>query len=674
MVEHHPDDDPSSEEEPGPANDPDGAHAAGAPRRRGRVWMSVVVGAVVVLGFLAWAGASLLLTQVHAKAARDAMTAAQPALMDGDADAARASLNTAKDEIASADGWSRMLPLRLLSRVPWIGTTINDTRLLLGAAGSVADGALALSDVAERATDPAPGQRPLLSDGRIDLEQLDDMAVDVGNARDNLFAAVSLLEQVRGTGPAGGMMTEARDAALEEGVPLLQTLDRVDAVLPLLPGALGADGPRTYLVPLMNPAELFGSGGAALGVTVVTVDDGRIEVADVDDSGKGIDGDDLKVWEHRAGMPFFSSPTMPAAFPWAHLHPDFRISGYELAQAWQASTGEQIDGVVALDINAIADALRAIGDVEAGSLGTVSADNAVRKVLVDSYRDVWERPTSEWETALDERRQALRELLNRVLQRAYAGSGSFGVMTEIATGIPARHVQLWFADPALQAAVERSGASGALNTGRGDHIAVFTHNGSASKNDVFQRRTVEQEVRLSPDGGADVVRTTTVHFDTPDWGDMGDKIEYYYFARWTFDWILSYLPLDAEVEELSSTGGSEPPADTPVFVPAQYQIPDGDWPDGLGGRMVRTADWAAPQGTIVQTLRYRIPAGTFSEPDGSVRYRVTVDPQPFAGKAAVSVTVTPPDGWSFGDGSGPDYSADLDQAHAWSTAVLPPTS
>ena len=52
----------------------------------------------------------------------------------------------------------------------------------------------------------------------------------------------------------------------------------LQALLHLTPELLGADGPRRYLVLLVNNAELRGSGGVLTGIGILSFDEGRLEI------------------------------------------------------------------------------------------------------------------------------------------------------------------------------------------------------------------------------------------------------------------------------------------------------------------------------------------------------------------------------------------------------------
>ena len=70
----------------------------------------------------------------------------------------------------------------------------------------------------------------------------------------------------------GTTIGAARDTALEQVVSLESTLDSFRPLLDVMPSLLGADAPTTYLIAVMNPAELRASGGATLSLGEMSID------------------------------------------------------------------------------------------------------------------------------------------------------------------------------------------------------------------------------------------------------------------------------------------------------------------------------------------------------------------------------------------------------------------
>lgn len=635
-----------------------------APRSRARWWvLGLVVAGAVLLVWLAWSAYALLTTQQQATAARAALASGQASLADGDVTAARADIDQAATSLQAADDAVRALPLKVLARVPWVGQTVHDLRYLVAGAQRTAAGATALVDVATRIDPGAGGTTPLFADGAVDLTQLDDITAAVAQARDEFDIAVASFDEIQGSGPGGGIVTEARDEALAEAVPLRDSLTKADAVLPLLPAALGADGPKRYLVALLSSAEVHASGGTVKAVIEVTSDDGRIGVDSIESTGQAslaISGPEVG-YEHRS---VFYEPQQPVRFAWATLDPDYRFTGYELATSYEAVTGTPVDGVVAIDNVGLVEPLRVTGPLDAGGLGTITADNFLQYVLVDSYREFGDD---------DAGRKALNAaLLERTVAGLQSGDTALPLLRALGAGIPGRHVQAWAADPALEDALVAAGLGGQVVGGAtGDHIAVFTQNWNDTKNDPFQRRVIDQSVTLAADGSATVRRTTAITWDLPDDADSTDYVTCLR-GCWSYAYLLSYVPAAAtDVQQtIESTSPQPRPRDLPNDPPRwRWDIGPMLVADSVGRPVAIAGIWVAPDGTATQTLTYSLPPGTFAQPDSTVRYDVTADPQPFAGTSDLTVTVQPPAGWLIADGSEPTLSTPLDRVVTWSTVA-----
>ena len=121
----------------------------------------------------------------------------------------------------------------------------------------------------------------LVQNAQVDLDQLDGILTSLNQAGLHLHAAVDDLEAVDGDTPfIGDKVLEARDQAWDKIEPISTTYDEAEPVLDALPDVLGAEGDRTYIVAIMNPAELRYSGGATLTLVPMTMSDGKVEFGD----------------------------------------------------------------------------------------------------------------------------------------------------------------------------------------------------------------------------------------------------------------------------------------------------------------------------------------------------------------------------------------------------------
>ena len=74
--------------------------------------------------------------------------------------------------------------------------------------------------------------------------------------------------------------------------------------------------------------------------------------------------------------------------------------------------------------------------------------------------------------------------------------------------------------------------------------------------------------------------------------------------------------------------------------------------DGFGHKMIRVVGWTKPGGQNSVSVSYRLPAGTFTQPDGSLRYRLQAEPQSLFIAPTMTVQVAAPSGWRATTASG----------------------
>ncbi|MCA5894405.1 DUF4012 domain-containing protein [Isoptericola sp. NEAU-Y5] len=287
----------------------------------------------------------------------------------------------------------------LAARVPGVGPS----------AAAATDVAVVLDQVTDDVLPPLASVADAVSglertdDGAFDLTPLQDAAPRMAVAHDTVTDALARLE---GIDP---------DALLPELAEPVSTLrDRVtdlagvvataDRATTLLPTMLGADGPRTYLLLSLNPAELRAGGGIPGSLVLLRTDAGAIEVVrQVSTAAVGpfdapvlpLHPDDDAAYTARLGT-FVQDVTAT---------PDFPTSARLAAEMWERSQGERVDGVVATDPVAVSYLLAGTGPVTvpvspqvAEELGRdaveVSAENAVDILLRRTY-DVLDPATAD---------------------------------------------------------------------------------------------------------------------------------------------------------------------------------------------------------------------------------------------------------------------------------------
>jgi hypothetical protein len=258
---------------------------------------------------------------------------------------------------------------------------------------------------------------------------------------------------------------------------LAGTVHTARTAVDLAPSVLGAAGPRTYLVAALNNAELRTAGGIVGAVIAVHVDKGEVSL------GAQLSTRDLGV---------LADPVLPLAADelalegdrlgrWvqdASMTPDFPRTGALIAARWVAAEGGTVDGVVALDVPAVATLLTATGPVTTSSGETLTASSFVRAVLRDPYLG-------------DAAPAAVDRLFADVAGSVFRGvlSGTDrpkALLAAVRKIVAAQRLRVWSAHPDEQATFLATSIGAAFLTGSdAKAVGVFLNDGSGGKLDYY---------------------------------------------------------------------------------------------------------------------------------------------------------------------------------------------
>lgn len=582
---------------------------------------AIIVGLLAIYAvWFAWAIGS------GAVMAKSAASSASQAAKSGDAgelQEAVANLHAAAVRANSAIGSPGVT---LVAHIPVLGTSIGDIQHFSAAGVSASEAAAAVA--------PAY-QANIFQDQTINLATMDAMLAALPNATTSLTETANQLAQVQGTGVGGAAITEYRNNALAGVATLEVAATQLSTNRQAVLQALGSDGPKNYLIPLLNNAQLRASGGAPLSAAVVTINKGKISIPfNGYINGKAYKGHPSVNYTsvapiacqpspaECASVPLWGAPSAGLSFVNSSAHPDWRMSGDDLHRAWNASQPLKVSGVVALDTNAIESLLGIVGPIETKEYGEVTAENFTDLILESAY-DEFANDQSQRQDVNDEIGQAvISKLLNG---NALTLGETVSAMVVDAQG---RNVQAWFENPVLEQAALTLGAGGEIKTApNADTIAVYSRNRNSSKVDVYSQRELAVEATVTESGGATVTQTLDVTNDATSHGNAADKVGYQTNLS-ANDWFF-VLPPGAKNAKLLTPAGYDH-----VTVHS----------DGLGRQVLATTG-EIPAGQSAQlSLTYELPAGTFTDPDGAVTYRTYLNPQPLQAPINLALNVTMPYG------------------------------
>ena len=533
----------------------------------------------------------------------------------------------------------------LVSHIPLLGRSLAAERAVADAAAAALDG---VDQVVPHLADVRA------QNGAVDLGALPPLRDALDEAARRTAEPLARLERVE---------TDWTPAAVRRGVDeaseTLQGFDRRLASasdgVEALSGMLGGSGPRTVVVAVMNNAELRGAGGYASSFAVVRTSAGKVDV------GKFIDVHDVAD-PPREAVKVPAPPDFTARYGrfladttlWKNvlMSPDVPASASVMCEVARLRPGVSCDGVVLVDIPAIARLVELTGPVQVGrGEEPVAGDDLVKALLVEAYQEA--RPSTAGQA---ERRARLRaaadEALANLLSSGLAGTDALRVLADAARG---RHLTVWSARPQEQQALLSAGLAGSADPQGKDLNLVSVNQLSAGKLDYYVRRRVGVRAVVGPEQ-VEVTQRVTLELDAP-----GGLPEY-------------VIGIDrgrlVELMDIGVSPGAQVRSVTLDGTPAEGQLIKND----TGSQ--RVAVVIEPGLANGEPRTWEV---TYTVPVSGGRYQMELLPQPLAVDAALDLEVVPASGLELKDGplrySGPydtrrSVDVRLRQPSWWDRPVL----
>ena len=603
-----------------------------------RIWLGISAGVAVGI-FIIWLQVSIFTSLaslgVGARSYQTSLTGVANQISAGEYEAAQADLVQAQSASAHIVDSAHGFNMTVLGYVPGIASAVHNWERLTDAVENITastDDMLTLfGDLSGKS-----GNAKIFNDGAIDVDALKALPPRVKSIDLGISATYNNLLAVQANGPLSGPLASVQAKALTTIAPIQDAMKALVDLAPQLPDALGANGPRRYLIAIGNQAEMRAAGGAPLTLILVEFDQGRITIPI-----KGQTSTELfpplnapVKWWGPSANPFFDINPRFSPMVVANTHPNLEFSAREMAGAWEGGNYPVVDGVVTIDLTAIGSVLNAMGPIQSPAYGEVTGDKLGQILLIDAYAKFGQDDAVA-------RQKANQELLDQLLTKLLSGDELVTAAKAIAETAPGRHFQVWMAKPEFESVILRSGAGGSVAAPTtGDWSAVYTQNGNQSKVDVFQERNVVVNAAIQADGSARVTQDVILTNATPKDRPEGPPERIGYETSWLKAAYIMYVPNAAtNMQTIYPAGFAVRPFKN------QQQLGKGYVEDGFGQRLVRVVGWTAPQASSTVSQSYDLPAGTFGR-NGNLTYTLQADPQSLFKASTITVRVTAPAGYS----------------------------
>jgi hypothetical protein len=380
--------------------------------------------------------------------------------------------------------------------LPWAGRPFETVQGVSAGVAAVADDVL---PPVRSVRDRLVGVDLTRDGGGLDLAPIAAAQAPLAQARAANDAALHEVRALPSTG-IGTIDEGQRDLTAQLEEVSLQLRSAHEAVQ-LLPPMLGAEGPRHYFVAFQNNAEARGAGGLPGVYAVLRADRGKVSFEHY-----GVSGDfgGLKV-SLKGLSPGFASHYQGAApdrvFGNSTVSPHFPDGAELMMRFWKARTGQQLDGALAIDPNALAMMLKVTGPTTMADGTVLKASSVVSLVEKDAY-DRFTDPVVRKQYLIT----VAKAIADDVLERGPAKGTALA--SAVAGAVDERRVLLYSTHAEEQRVIAARPVGGTLSDTSGLFSGVVINNGGGNKLDYYLHREVSYQGAAC--GAADPRATVTI--------------------------------------------------------------------------------------------------------------------------------------------------------------------
>ena len=577
-------------------------------------------GAVLLLD-LAYAGSTFTVTM---RSSVRHLRAAQRSLDSSDALGAARHLAAATSAAELATARLQRPSARLVAQLDLFDADLETAAVISDTTGDVAAAAARLvGETFELGSAERGLFGSLYEEGTVDLAAVGALRSGLEELESHLGSATQRIATA--PVPRFGAVADARAAAGRRLDRTRRDVARLGTVAELLPDLLGGAGPRRYLLALQSPSEARAGGGLVGVYGVLAADGGRLDLEHVGAIEELVARFDGSVAGPRWFEGLYGRFLGLEEIRHANLTPSFPASSDILLRMYRRATGDDLDGVIALDPLAVGELTRGTGPLEApGWDRTIGRFTARRVLLHDIYRhfDRKERIQNEY----------LRGLIDVLWDRLAEGDVRVGPLARgLANATQEQHLKVFSTDPAVAPLLSELRIDGDYRAAGGDVHMVFHNNFAANKVDFFLKRTVSTRLVLEDGGAATVVTTVELDNDVPE-----DRSVLVRPLRRDLEYginrmVLSFLlPEGAEARRITIDG-----RDSNFFPGFEYRYP-------VAWQILDVE----PDATSTVRLTWRWPDAWQIDSDGP-DLELALWPQALARPDFTSVTIEPPPGYTL---------------------------
>ncbi len=286
-------------------------------------------------------------------------------------------------------------------------------------------------------------------------------------------------------------------------------------LIKILPQVLGEPTEKKYLIIFQNDKELRPTGGFITAYAIFRLNSGVIKV--------DISSDIYALDATISNKPVAPKPILTYLPKVSQLNlrdnnlsPDFKVSMDDFYKMYKTAPGAaKVDGIIAVDTNALVSAMNVLGDITAdGMTFTTKIDPRCNCPQVIYQLEVLaDQPAG---IIKENRKGIIGDLMFAIMTKAFSSSPKkyWGPLFQtMLTQISEKHVLFYMNNQDAQKGFEGLAAAGRIIPYEGDYFHLNQANFGGAKSNLFVTEDVTQDYQVGNDGT--VTKTVTINYKNP---------------------------------------------------------------------------------------------------------------------------------------------------------------
>ena len=265
------------------------------------------------------------------------------------------------------------------------------------------------------------------------------------------------------------------------GLDVTGISSEISAVINASPYLAGVERPQRYLVSFQNTAEARGTGGILGAFAIVKIDRGSITVEKSGSNAAMASLSEIPVPVTNEFMNLYGKN--PAILQNSNLSPHLPYGAEIWMGLWKKQTGQDLDGVIAVDPSALSYMLKATGPIIVNGR-EINSDNLVRETLKDAYK--------RYEKDNNARKQYLVDIINATSKKLMSGDFSkIKMISALDRGLNEGRILLYSRNEVAEKYIAATQLGAFLSTDLNNEYRVVIQNIDASKLDYYLKKEVD---------------------------------------------------------------------------------------------------------------------------------------------------------------------------------------